>query len=119
MNHPLAKEIIFYLKILENDKPNNNSNDLIQDLLNIITSLSAKVEKQQKEIDSLKKRVNDLENKSQNNNQIKNEKPFNISDSVKNNNNNTNNNPNNISQPRMYHFGQKECSYIMRKKEEE
>ena len=109
----MAKEIIFNLKILENDKPNNNSNDLIQDLLNMITSLSAKVELQQKEIDSLKKRVNDLENQNKNNNQIKNEKPFNI------NNNNIYNNPNNISQPRMYHFGQKECSYIMRKKEEE
>lgn len=83
MNHPLAKEIIFNLKLKQNDKPNNNSNDLIQDLLNMITSLSEKVELQQKEIYSLKKRVNDLENQNQNNNQIKNEKPFNISDSVK------------------------------------
>ena len=116
LNHPLAKEITFNLKILQNDKPNNNSNDLIQDLLNMITSLSAKVELQQKEIDSLKKRVNDLENQNKNKNQIKNEKPFNISDSVKNNNNTPNNNPNNISQPRICHFGQKEYSYIMRKK---
>ena len=118
LNHPLAKEITFNLKILQNDKPNNNSNDLIQDLLNMITSLSAKVELQQKEIDSLKKRVNDLENQNQNNNQIKNEKPSNISDNLKNINCNTNNNPN-VSQPKIYHFSQKECSYIIRKKEEE
>ena len=119
LNHPLAKEIIFNLKLKQNDKPNNNSNDLIQDLLNMIISLSGKAELKKKEIDSLKKRVNDLENQNQNNNQIKNEKPFNISDNTKSNNKNTNNNPNNISQPRIYHFGQKECSYIMRKKEEE
>ena len=85
----------------------------------MITSLSAKVELQQKEIDSLKKRVNDLENQNKNNNQIKNEKPSNISDNLKNINCNTNNNPNNISQPKIYHFSQKECSYIIRKKEEE
>ena len=35
LNHPLAKEIIFNLKILENDKPNNNSNDLINNFYSI------------------------------------------------------------------------------------
>jgi len=48
----------------------------------MVTSLSEKVELQQKEIDSLKKRLNDLENQSQNNNQIKNGKPFNINISI-------------------------------------
>ena len=123
LNHPLAKEIIFNLKLQQN----NNSNDLIQDLLNKITSLSEKVELQQKEIDSLKKRVNALENERHNNNQVIEEKPFKINNTPKNMNNNMNNNQNNInkendnsySQPKIYHFGQKECSYIIRKKEEE
>ena len=123
LNHPLAKEIIFNLKLQQN----NNSNDLIQDLLNKMTSLSEKVELQQKEIDSLKKRVNALENERHNNNQVIEEKPFKINNTPKNMNNNMNNNQNNInkennnsySQPKIYHFSQKECSYIIRKKEEE
>ena len=65
LNHPLAKEISFNLK-KSNQNIDFNSNELIQTLYNLIYSLSEKVENQQKEIDSLKNRVNDLENSNKN-----------------------------------------------------
>ena len=61
LNHPLAKEIVFNLKLVQNNKPNNESKELINELLIMVTSLSQKIENQQKEIDQLKSRVTDLE----------------------------------------------------------
>ena len=61
LNHPLAKEIVFNLKLVQNNKPNNESKELINELLIMVTSLSQKIENQQKQIDQLKSRVTDLE----------------------------------------------------------
>ena len=114
----MAKEIIFNLKLKKNNNNFNNSNDLIQTLYNIVTSLSQKVEQQQKEIDSLKKRINILENQnnqSQNkSSQITKEEKLSKSNQNIYNNNNISNTQQNI-----YRFSPKECSYILRNKEEE
>lgn len=98
LNHPLAKEISFNLKKINKNK-DSNSNELIQTLYNLIYSLSEKVENQQKEIESLKKRVNDLENLNQNITTKKSEE-------------------NNI-QNKIYFISKSEFSYIIRNKAEE
>ena len=107
LNHPLAKEITFNLKIKQKE------DDLIHNLYNIVKSLSQKIENQQEEINSLKNRVNILENKNKTNN----DKP------LINYNNNHNkifiNDNNNFSDKKIYRFSQKEFSYIIRSKDED
>lgn len=64
LNHPLAKEIQFNLKLkqIKNSiHESAESKELINELLNMVLSLSEKYESQQKEIDQLKKRVTELE----------------------------------------------------------
>ena len=123
LNHPLAKEISFNLKIKQKD----NSNEIIQKLYNIVNSLTQKVENQQKEIDNLKNRVKTLENQNKDKIQITEEKPSKHFVKTKDNNNfqvnfNDDNNltfNNKINNPISYKLGPKDYSYIMRKKEEE
>ena len=50
LNHPLAKEISFNIKLKQ------KQDDLIHNLYNIVNSLSQKIDNQQKEINSLKNR---------------------------------------------------------------
>jgi len=123
LNHPLAKEISFNLKKKQND--NSNNSDLIQELYNIVIDLSLKFDNQQKEIDTLKKRIRDLEtaNKSQG---LKNEEKILKQDKIQQNNkiifqdiNNNNNYRNNNIKPKAYYFCKTEFSYIMRSKIEE
>ena len=107
LNHPLAKEIQFFLKKkLLNDNPNNNS-ELIQNLTNLVNSLSLKIDSQQKEIDSLKQRITILEknNSSQKiQSTIKEEKPL----------KNENNFNNDLSNSNRYYFSKYEYSNIIR-----
>ena len=98
LNHPLAKEISFNLK-KTNQNIDFNSNELIQTLYNLIYSLSEKVENQQKEIDSLKNRVNNLENSNKNLTPKKSEE--------------------NNGQNKIYFISKSEFSYIIRNKIEE
>ena len=148
LNHPLAKEITFNLKIKQKE------DDLIHNLYNIVKSLSQKIENQQEEINSLKNRVNILENKNKTNN----DKPLynnNYNNNIFNNDNNSNNDNNfsdkkiyrfsknktyndkplinynnnhnkifindnnNFSDKKIYRFSQKEFSYIIRSKDED
>lgn len=120
LNHPLAKEISFNLKKIKNSNSNSNEQQ-IQKLFNLINTLTQKVENQQKEINSLKKRVNDLENinkKQAQNNKIE-DKP------KKNEYNNINNNSNYkfvggyTNKPIPYYFSKTEYSYIMKNENEE
>jgi len=120
LNHPLAKEISFSLKKKQND--NSKNTDLIQDLINIITDLSIKVENQKKENNILKKRISILEtsNKSQT---LKKEEKIPMQDKFQQNINfhdiNNNNLYNNDIKPKAYYFCKTEYSYIMRSKIEE
>jgi hypothetical protein len=107
LNHPLAKEITFNLKKKKND--NSNNSDLIQDLINIITDLSIKVENHQKEINTLKKRISDLEVANKNQSVIK-EESKQKQDKIQQNNMiifhdiNSNNFYNNDIKPKAYYF---------------
>jgi len=122
LNHPLAKEISFNLKKKQND--NSNNSDLIQDLINIITDLSIKVDNQQKEIDTLKKRIYNLETENKNQG-LKKDERIPKQDKIQQNNMlifhdiNNNNFCNNDIKPKTYYFCKKEYSYIMRSKIEE
>ena len=121
LNHPLAKEISFNLKKKQND--NSINSDLIQDLINIITDLSIKVDNQQKEIDSLKKRISDLETVNKNQS-LKKEERIPKNDKMQQNNmiifHGINNNfYNNDIKPKAYYFCKTEYSYIMKSKIEE
>ena len=110
LNHPLAKEITFNLKIKQKE------DNLIHNLYNIVKSLSQKIENQQEEINSLKNRVNILENKNKTNN----DKPLynnNYNNNIFNNNNSNNNNI--FSDKKIYRLSQKEFSYIIRNKDED
>ena len=110
LNHPLAKEITFNLKIKQKE------DDLIHNLYNIVKSLSQKIENQQEEINSLKNRVNILENKNKTNND-KSLYNNNYNNNIFNNNNSNNNNI--FSDKKIYRFSQKEFSYIIRSKDED
>jgi len=121
LNHPLAKDISFNLKKKQNN--NSNNSDLIQDLINIITDLTIKVDNQQKEIDSLKKRISDLETVNKNQS-LKKEERIPKNDKMQQNNmiifHGINNNfYNNDIQPKAYYFCKTEYSYIMKSKIEE
>ena len=120
LNHPLAKEISFNLK--QNQNSNSNSNEQqIQKLFELINSLTKKVDNQQLEINSLKKRINELENinkqKTQNN-KIE-DKPNNKEYNYINNKNNNFSQNNLSTKQNAYYFSKTENSYILKNKNEE